>query len=131
MATGRFLVTTPVPPSDYPDEDAVADEAIDLLGRYLPAEAADALRKVLYRARRVWTAIESMKARLGAHGDRLDSAQDMLQQLNNARVALREDITALQAATAAHDTSLQQLNAARASQANRISALEAWRGTFP
>lgn len=125
-------------PAEYVDRDAVSDDVIAILDRYLPAEAADALRKVLYRARRVWIAIDSMKTRLGAHGDRLDSAQTMLEGLNNARQALRDDITALQTATAAleaaktaHDTSLSQLNAARVAQGNRISALEAWRATFP
>lgn len=128
---GRFLVTTPAPPPDYPDEDTVSDDVIAILGRYMPAEAADALRKVLYRSRRIWVAIDSVKTRLNAHGVRLDSAETMLEQLNNSRQALRDDITALQTAKAATDASIQQLNTARVANTNRIKALEDWRATFP
>lgn len=131
-------VEEPEIPPVYNDLDEVPDSVIVALDSYLPAAAADALRKVLYRARRVWTAIEWTKTRLDAHGARLDSAQTQLAGLNGARQALRDDITDLQtrlaaaeATLAAHDTALQQLNAARVAHNNRIKALEDWRATLP
>lgn len=83
-------VTTPNP---YPDEDEVPDQEVVDLDQSMPTRAAQVLRKVLFRARRVWVAIDAIRGRLDAHKAQIDGVQDtnaqqttMLQGLNDARV---------------------------------------------
>jgi hypothetical protein len=78
------------PPPPIADDDEVSDQAVLELDQFLPANAADALRKVLYRARRGQALILSLETRV-------NDLTTAVTQLNTARVAQANRITQLEA----------------------------------
>lgn len=102
MVRGRFSVTS------EPADEIPAEEA-DMLDRYLPADAANTIRKMIRRAGKLNPWIQSLTEDFDQVKAKLQQARTELNAAEETILAQKEQITTLQGQAQQAQTAIQNI----------------------